>query len=125
MILSADSGDRRHVPRMIAVALCQRKARIAGDHPLRQRLGERDPAALVIAHLALVKSRRGDVPAKIRAERRLSSTTGTPPISLPSASIRGTTWSITFLTIGGSNVWNPCSRCSRESGPNRIAASPG
>jgi hypothetical protein len=64
------SLDRSDVPGVITLALLQRQARVAVGQTLAPRLGKRNPAALVITHLALVKTACSDVPAQIGAERR-------------------------------------------------------
>ena len=73
------SGDRSHAACMVAVTFLDRRPRIAGHHPLRERLGERDPATLVITHLTLVKTRRRDVPAQVRTERGSGRRRSAPP----------------------------------------------
>src|SRR2546427_8292766 len=65
------TSPRRDVPAMTDVALLQRQARVVVRHTLCLGLGERDPATLVIAHLALVEAGCSDVPTQVRTERRL------------------------------------------------------
>src|SRR5882672_4519531 len=65
------SPDRKDISRVSTVALLQRQARVAAGQTLGSCLGKRNPAALVVAHLALVETARGDVPAQISTERRL------------------------------------------------------
>src|SRR5262249_13762040 len=57
--------------RVVAVAFLQRQARVAAAQALGSCLGKRNPAALVVAHLALVETGCSDVPAQIGTEGRL------------------------------------------------------
>src|SRR5215813_11576629 len=65
------SLDRCDVPRVITVALLQGQARVTVGQTFGPRLGERNPATLVIAHLALVETACSDVPPQIGTEGRL------------------------------------------------------
>src|SRR5262249_31675323 len=69
---AAAGFDGSDVAGMIAVALLQRRARILVRGALGLGLGERNHAACVVADVALMEARRGDVPAEISAERRVA-----------------------------------------------------
>src|SRR6185295_18200130 len=61
--------DGAHVALVGAIALFERKARVAVDHPLGLGLRERNPATLVVAVLADVEAGSDHVPSQVRAER--------------------------------------------------------
>src|SRR5258705_12987843 len=56
---------------MTDVTLFQRRARVIVRHTLCLGLGERDPATLVITHLALMETGCSNVPTQVRTERCL------------------------------------------------------
>jgi hypothetical protein len=57
---------------VIAIALLQRPARVLVRGAFGLGLGESNHAARIVADVALVEARCGDVPAEIGAERRIA-----------------------------------------------------
>src|SRR5437763_13035845 len=70
--LQRGSRHRGYISLVTSVPLLQRQTRIARGQTLRPRVRERDHAADVVAHLPGVEPRRRDVPAEVRAERRVA-----------------------------------------------------
>src|SRR6266568_5595207 len=61
-----------YVSGVASVALLERQTRISIGQTLGSRVRERDHAADIVADLAGVEARRGDVPAKIGSQRRVA-----------------------------------------------------
>src|SRR6266436_2629351 len=70
--LAGGGFDRSNVAGVVDVALLQRRPRIFVRGALGLGLGEWNHAARIVADVALVKARCGDVPAEIGAERRIA-----------------------------------------------------
>src|SRR5450755_2599061 len=61
-----------YVSVVASIPLLERQTWISRGHTLRLRVRERDHAADIVAHLPGVEPRRRDVPAEVRAERRVA-----------------------------------------------------